>query len=154
MPMTMTALPAAAATTERAGKGLLDRLLTGRVAAMLARNTMISCLAFLLDIALLWALVEHLGANTMPAAAFAFLIASSLHYGFCRSWVFKGTSRSVGSGYAYFLLNAAIGLALTLALFWAFMALDLHYLLARIVASVFAGLTVFVLNAVWNFRIV
>jgi hypothetical protein len=37
-------------------------------------------------------------------------------------------------------------------LFAAFLALGMHYIAARIVTSVFAGLVLFVLNAVLNFR--
>ncbi len=132
--------------------GLFDRLLNGRVAAMLVRNSVVSCATFLLDLILLWVFVEQSGLGKMEAASIAFLIATSVHYGFCRSWVFKGTSRALGSGYFYFLLNAAVGLALTLSLFWLFMMIGLHYLVARVIASVFAGLTVFVLNALFNFR--
>lgn len=152
----MPSAGARAATMDSAGKaqarGMVSRLLTGRVAGMLARNTVISCAAFLLDLLLLWGFVEHLEIAKLPAAAIAFLIATSVHYGFCRSWIFKGTTRGAGEGYVYFLVNAVVGLLLTLTLFWAFMAIGLHYLLARIISSLFAGLTVFLLNAVFSFR--
>lgn len=130
----------------------MARLLTGRVAGLLARNTVVSCAVFLFDLLLLWAFVEFLGMDKLVAAAVAFLIAITIHYGFARGWIFKGTERKVTSGYVYFLINAVVGLVLTIVLFWAFMAVGLHYLVARVVASVFAGLAVFVLNAVLNFR--
>ena len=137
---------------DKAPAGLIGRLLTGRVAGLLARNTVVSCFAFVFDLALLWAFVEYLGMNKLVAAAIAFVIATTLHYAFARTWIFKGTERAVGSGYVYFLINAVVGLVLTLVLFWAFMAIGLHYVIARVVASVFAGLTIFVLNAVFNFK--
>jgi hypothetical protein len=59
----------------------------------------------------------------------------------------------VASGYVYFLINAAIGLGVTMSLFAAFISwTSINYLVARILVSVVAGLTVFLLNAVWNFR--
>jgi putative flippase GtrA len=131
---------------------LVSRLLTGRVAGLLARNTVVSCAAFLFDLLLLWAFVEFLDMDKLVAAAIAFVIAVTLHYVFARSWIFKGTERKVASGYVYFLINAVVGLVLTILLFWAFMQLGLHYVIARVVASVFAGLTIFVLNAVLNFK--
>ena len=76
----------------------------------------------------------------------------SVHYLFCRSWIFKGTERTWASGYVYFLSNAVVGLGVTILLFWAFMGIGMHYLVARVVASVFAGLAVFLLNAILNFR--
>ena len=82
----------------------------------------------------------------------SFLAANSLHYVFGRTWIYRGTSRAIVQGYTYFIINSLGGLLLTLALFAAFIAVGMHYILARIVASVFVGLVLFVLNAVFNFR--
>lgn len=135
-----------------ARRSLGARLLSLRVAKMLGRNTVVSCAVFAFDLLLLWGFVEWLAMDKLLAAAIAFLIANTIHYVFGRSWIFKGTKRRWASGYAYFLVNAVVGLAVTIFLFWAFMALGVHYLAARVVASVFAGLSVFLLNAIFNFR--
>ena len=120
---------------------------------MLARNTIVSCGIFAFDIALLWALVELGGMGKVAAAAIAFVIANSIHYGFGRSWIFRGTDRAFASGYFYFLANAGIGFVITIALFAAMIRwTPINYLVARVLVSVIAGLTVFVLNAVFNFR--
>jgi hypothetical protein len=37
-------------------------------------------------------------------------------------------------------------------LFAAFMAIGMHYIVARIVTSIFAGLVLFLLNSILNFR--
>ena len=57
-----------------------------------------------------------------------------------------------GGRLCLFILNALVGLAITLVLVAGFMALGMHYILARIVTSMFAGLVLFLLNAVLNFR--
>lgn len=120
---------------------------------MLARNTVVSCGIFAFDIALLWLLVEQAGMGKVAAAAVAFVVANSLHYGFGRSWIFRGTDRAFASGYFYFLVNAGIGLVITLSLFAAMIRwTPINYLVARVLVSVISGLTVFVLNAVLNFR--
>ena len=120
---------------------------------MLARNTVVSCGIFAFDIALLWLLVEQAGMGKVAAAAVAFVVANSLHYGFGRSWIFRGTDRAFASGYVYFLVNAGIGLVFTLSLFAAMIRwTPINYLVARVLVSVISGLTVFVLNAVLNFR--
>ena len=90
--------------------------------------------------------------STVPAAAISFIISNSLHYGFGRAWIYRGTERAVIPGYLYFLMNAGIGLIATVGLFALFVDLGLQYLVVRIVASIFVGLLLFVLNAVWNFR--
>ncbi len=120
---------------------------------MLARNTVVSCFCFAFDLLLLWMLVRvgHLG--KLPAAALGFVAANSLHYGLGRAWIFRGTDRALAAGYLYFLVNAVVGLSVTITLYAAFLRFTpINYIVARIVVSVFAGLAVFVLNAVWNFR--
>ena len=101
---------------------------------------------------MLWALVQ-LGMGKVAATALAFVIANSLHYAFARGWIFPGTDRAAAEGYVYFLVNAGIGLVITVILFAALIRwTQINYLLARVLVSVVSGLTVFVLNAVLNFR--
>jgi len=119
---------------------------------LLFRNTVVSTGVFLLGLGLLWLLVEEAGMAKVPAAALSFLAANAVHYVFGRTWIYRGSDRKVVAGYAYFLVNALVGLGVTLLLFAAFLALGMHYIPARIVTSVFAGLVLFVLNAVLNFR--
>jgi putative flippase GtrA len=132
---------------------LAARLLSRKAAAMLARNTVVSCLAFAFDIVLLWALVRLVGWGKLEAAALGFVAANTLHYALGRSWIFRGTERGIADGYVYFLANAAVGLFVTMALYAAFLRYTpINYIVARIIVSVFAGLAVFLLNAVLNFR--
>jgi len=131
---------------------LVDRLLSRRGAILLFRNTVVSTGVFLLGLGLLWLLVEEVGMAKVPAAALSFRAANTVHYLFGRAWIYRGSDRKVVAGYAYFLVNALVGLGVTLLLFAAFLALGMHYIPARIVTSVFAGLVLFVLNAVLNFR--
>jgi putative flippase GtrA len=133
--------------------GLIRRLISRHAGAMLVRNTVVSCAAFAFDIALLWAMVEYSGIAMMPAAAIGFIAANTLHYVFGRVWIFRGTDRGVATGYIYFLLNAGVGLALTMGLYAAFIHwTSIDYIVARVLVSVIAGLAVFVLNAVLNFK--
>ena len=113
---------------------------------------MVSIGVFLLGLVMLWLLVERLGAPPVPAAGLSFLVSHTIHYAFGRTWIFRGTDRKVTTGYILFLLNSLVGLGITVGLFALFVGAGLHYLAARIVVSVFAGLALFVLNAVLNFR--
>jgi putative flippase GtrA len=137
----------------RTGDRWSARLLSRNAAVLLTRNTIVSCFIFAFDLALLWLLVRYLGIDKLSAAAIAFIAANSIHYAFGRSWIFRGTEREVASGYVYFLINAGIGLVVTMGLYAAFIAwTPIDYLVARVIVSVFSGLTVFLLNAVLNFR--
>ncbi|HEU5286211.1 MAG TPA: GtrA family protein [Sphingomicrobium sp.] len=132
---------------------LARRLFSRNAAVLLARNTVVSCLVFVIGLALLWALVELWDVDKLVAAAAGFLVSNSIHYVFGRKWIYRGTERAVASGYAYFLVNAGIGLVVTVTLFAAFLRwTSLNYLVARVVVSVFAGLAMFLLNAMLNFK--
>ena len=132
---------------------LAARLLSRRAGGLLVRNTIVSVGIIALNLVLLWLLVEGAAMQELPAAAVAFIIANSVQYAFGRTWIFRGTERGLASGYVYYFINAGVGLAITLSLFWVLLEFTaLHYLAARIIVSVFAGLTVFLLNATLNFR--
>ena len=138
---------------DEGGATWAGRLLSRKAGWMLARNTVVSCGVFAFDLVLLWALVRFLAMDKVVAAALAFIAATTAHYGFGRTWIFRGTERGVAAGYAYFLINAGIGLVITVVLFAAMLRwTPINYLISRTLVSVIAGLTVFLLNAVLNFR--
>lgn len=134
-------------------RGLARRLFSRNTAVLFARNTLVSCLVFGFGLALLWLLVERLGMAKLAAAAIAFLAANSLHFAFGYGWIYRGTERRLAPGYGYFLVNAAVGFAITMALFAALLRwTGINYLVARVLVSIVAGLAMFVLNAVLNFK--
>jgi len=141
------------AADERSLSALAKRLWSRNAAVLLARNTVVSCLVFAIGLAVLWALVELWGVDKLVAAAAGFLVSNSIHYALGRAWIYRGTERAVAPGYAYFLINAGIGLVITIALFAAFLRwTSIHYLIARVIVSLFAGLAMFLLNATLNFK--
>lgn len=121
--------------------------------AMFVRNTLASFLCFGVDVALLYGFIEWLGITYLIAATIAFLIAITLHYAISCMWIFPDSDRGKAAGYVFFLVNAGIGLVLTLATMALLVELaGLHYLFARVAASAVAGVAVFLLNAKFNFR--
>ena len=133
--------------------GWWARLWSRHCAVLLGRNTLVSTGVFALGLAMLWLLVEFAHVGKLEATAVTFLIATSLHYTLGRTWIYRGTDRGIVPGYGLFLVNAMIGLAVTLMLFDALVRFTpIHYLVARVIVSVFAGLVMFLLNAVLNFR--
>lgn len=134
---------------------LAARLLSMRVGAMLVRNTIVSCFVFVIGLAVLWVLVTRAGLDQVISAGIGFLIANSLHYLLGRSWIFRGSDRRLDTGYVFFVINAGVGLIVTMSLFAILLEFtELNYLVARVLVSVVAGLIVFALNAVLNFRLV
>jgi putative flippase GtrA len=133
--------------------GWARRLWSRNAAVLLGRNTVVSIGVFLVGLALLWLLVEVGHVDKLLATGFSFVLATSLHYALGRTWIYRGTARAIGPGYGYFIVNALIGLAITLVIFDALTRYTpIHYLLARVIVSLFAGLAMFLLNASLNFR--
>jgi putative flippase GtrA len=129
------------------------RLTSWKAAELLTRNTAVSSLALVFGLALMWVLVELLGADKVFAAAASFVAATSLHYFLGRGWIFAGTERGFASGYGYFVIIAGVGFAITVWLFAAIIRwTPVNYLVARVIVSAFAGLVMFLLNALLNFK--
>ena len=134
---------------KEAGKTAVD----GRTLRMFGRHTVVSTIAFAFHLALLWCLVELLDMAHMPAAILAFFLPMTLAYVLDREWVFPGSRRGVAKGYLYFPINVGIGSPLMLATFWALMHFaGFHYLIARVLASCVAGIAIFLLNGLFNFK--
>ena len=132
---------------------MLKRFFTRRAGGMLWRNTVVSTGVFLVGLGVLWLLVEKASVDPVIATGISFLIANSIHYIFGRTWIFAGSQRKLSTGYLLFLVNAVVGLIVTVGLFWVLTHwTPMNYLVARMVVSVFAGLAVFILNAAFNFR--
>lgn len=132
---------------------LRKRLLNRRGSILFIRNAAASTLSFLVDLLLIWIMIEHMGFDKLAAVAIGFVLANAFHYFLARVWVFRGTLRGIVSGYVYFLANSLLGLAIILGTFALLTdALGVPYLIARVAASLCAGTLVFVLNATLNFH--
>ena len=130
-----------------------SRLWSRNAAVLLVRNSVVSVCMFLLGLVGLFLLVEYAHINALVATAVTFMIATTLHYALARTWVYRGTEREVLPGYGYFIINALVGLTVTLSLFALLTWLTgMHYLAARVLVSLVAGLTMFLLNATLNFK--
>ena len=130
-----------------------EAVVENRVVRMFGRNTVASTIAFALDLAILWCLVELLDFPRVPAAVVAFLIPMVVFYVLERQWVFAGTKRGVAAGFVLFAVNVGIGFAVMLAIYWSLLLFtDIHYLVARIAGSVVNGIVMFVLNGLFNFK--
>ncbi len=120
---------------------------------MLLRNTVSSSLSFLVSIGVLWLLVTYASMDEVLAAAIGFIAAQSVHYALARGWIFPESDRAVATGYVIFLLNASLGMAITVSLYAVLLDwTGMNYLIARVLVSVVAGLAMFLSNATLNFR--
>lgn len=130
-----------------------DGFFTRHCIALYLRNAVVSAPCFLVDLGIVWVLVEALGLPRLAAVVIGFVAANALHYLGARAWIFRGTDRGLLEGYLLFLGNALVGLGVVLVGFSLLShAFGAHFLLARVAASLIAGTLVFFLNARLNFH--
>lgn len=109
---------------------------------------------FLFDLLLLWLFIDGFGVPTLPATAVAFLIAVSVNFALSRKLVFRGSSRTLKRGYAYFISYAAIGMTLTTLLMWILTEFtSLHYVVVRVLIACVVGIGNYLANLYLNFRV-
>ena len=107
-----------------------------------------------LDLLLLAAMTELLGVPYFVAVPAGFLAAATLNYAISRKHVFRGTSRAVHHGYAYFITLASLG-ALVTTLGTAFFVeyAGFYYLFARVFVAGFVGAANYLMNLHFNFKV-
>ncbi len=111
-------------------------------------------LGLTIDLSLLYLLVTTLQVPYMIAVPLSFLIAVTIHYSICRTWVFRGTTRPLKVGYIYFISILLFSLLIVQTIVVAGVELlELNLYVARIIAAFIAGCSSFYLNARYNFRL-
>jgi len=107
-----------------------------------------------LDLFLLYLLIDRFQVHYVPATALAFGIAVSINYLISRRFVFTGTLRSVHASYGIFLLIAGAGMGAVTGLMVVFHELfQLPYLPARIIIASIVGLWTYGMNLYVNFKV-
>jgi putative flippase GtrA len=118
------------------------------------RNAVTSLPTFLLDLGLLFLLVQRGHLNYLVATVIAFLIANGLGYFMARWLVFAETKRGVSTGLVYFLAIAAISaFALTPLMWLGVSVLHVDVIVSRIVAATIVGVGSYLANLMFNFRV-
>jgi putative flippase GtrA len=112
-----------------------------------------SGIATLADLTLLLFFTEIIGIFYLASATMAFILGSSLNYSINKYWNFKKSKVKYLRGLLSFTIIGAIGLILTLSLMAFFVEfLNIHYLIARIIAAFLIVIWNFIMNRVFTFK--
>jgi len=112
-----------------------------------------SSFTLMIDMLILFILVEFFGILAFIGAGISFTISTSINYFINRSWGFKGTLTGVIKGYSLFLFFSILGIALTVFLMWIFVdVLEVHYLISRIIVAIIEGTLTFIVNSIFTFK--
>ena len=91
---------------------------------------------FLLELAVLYGLVEFLGVYYLLAAAIAFTIAVAANYVLCLRWVFRGGRPQNRKMMVLFLGSSVAGLGINQLCMWTMVSwLGIHYLIAKVIST-------------------
>ena len=74
----------------------------------------------LIEMGVLWLLVDKAHMDTIPGTAIAFLVSVAVNYLMCMAWVFKGAKDGGLSAKLGFAVTSGIGFFLNLLLMWIF----------------------------------
>lgn len=109
---------------------------------------------FAFDLLLLYIFTDVAKINYIVAAGAAFVVAVSLNYFLSRKYVFKGSARTVRSGYVNFLSIALVGLLLVIGGMYVLVSVfDFNYLLSRIGIAGLTGFWNYLINLFINFDV-
>lgn len=119
-----------------------------------AKYTLIGMLTFGADLTLMFFLTAWEGLPSPVAVFLSFSAGISLNYLLSRKYVFRGTERSLHTGYLNMLLAAGIGAFFTtsltvLAVQW----LAVSYLFARVLVAGLVGIGNYAFNLYVNFKV-
>jgi dolichol-phosphate mannosyltransferase len=122
--------------------------------AQLVRFLMVGGLGILVNLTILWALVNFASLNYLPAAALSFIAAVSFNFAGNRLFAFRAQGKgSVTGQYAKFFTVSVLSLVINLGAL--FMLVDLGhlwYMAGQVIAIVTATACNFAGNKVWTFR--
>lgn len=118
------------------------------------RYVVVGVSTFLLDLTLLFLIIDLFHVSPVIAAGCSFIIALSINYLLSLRYVFTESQRSVMSTYISFLILGVVGLILvTVLMYIATHVLYWHYLKSRIIIAGIVGVFNYLLNLYVNFQV-
>ncbi len=123
-----------------------------KVLAQMAKFGIVGVVATVLDFLILFVLADFIGLHYLTAAALAFVAATLFNYAASMRYVFTsrfGEAEKRQELLLFFTLSV-IGLGLNQVLMWVFVdQVALHYLVAKIAATVFVMAWNFISRKIW-----
>ncbi len=119
-----------------------------------ARYSAVGVSTFLLDLLIVFVLVNGFAVHYLVAIAIGFIAGVSINYAVSRLWVFRGTLRSLGEGYLYFVCAGLLGLGAILSLTALLVeSFGISLFPARIAVSGIVGIGNYLFNLYLNFKV-
>ena len=117
------------------------------------RQGVVGMVCFVLNLALMWSLVEILGLHVLPATAICFFALNAIGHHLSRLVVFRHSERTYGHSLTRFSLVMALSFALNLsAMALTTQWLEMPYLLASTLIAALFFVGNFVAHRDWTFR--
>lgn len=118
------------------------------------RYTGIGVATFVIDLALLFLLIDALNLNILFSTGLAFLGALTLNFFLSRKYVFPFSKRKDMHAYLYFIGFALLGMAITVLLMWLLVSFTAwHFAFSRILIALVVGFGNYYANLFLNFKV-
>lgn len=118
-----------------------------------SKYTAVGVSTYILDLGIVALLTYVFDIYYTTAVAIGFIIGISLNYQVTYHWVFKGTKRKKLTGYIIFGLLGLLGMTLiTLGTSFLVENFGLQLFVARSIVGGFLGIVGFMVNAIFNFK--
>lgn len=120
----------------------------------LSKYASVGVSTFLIDLGILFSLTTLFHVFYLYAVAIGFGIGITLNYIISRTWVFKGTARTIHHGYIYFVGGGVVSLGVVLTLVGILVGtLGIPLLIARGIVSGIVGIGNYLFNLYINFNV-
>lgn len=128
-----------------------------RLYRLLARGVKYSIIGvstYTLDISIVLLLTTHTTLYYPFAVAIGFFIGVTVNFLISYHWVYADSAQTAGRGYLYFVTIALLGIVVITASTTALVeTLGLSLLVARTVVATLVGIGVFLINTIFNFKV-
>ncbi len=119
-----------------------------------SRYASVGISTFIVDLGIVFFLINTFQINYLYAVAVGFIIGISLNYTISRLWVFKGSTRTIHHGYLYFVSAGLISLTAVLTFVGIMVSgLGIPLIIARPIVSGIVGCGNYLFNLHFNFKV-
>tara|TARA_Y100000310_G_C20400183_1_gene677026 strand:- start:288 stop:674 length:387 start_codon:yes stop_codon:yes gene_type:complete len=119
----------------------------------LAKYFTIGTISTLINLSVLYLLVEYFNFYYILAAAIAYILAITNSFFWNKKWTFNNKLHEYRKQYGKYLLVSVFGLIISLSLLIFFVeVLNFWYLLSQLFSIAFVGMATFLSNKYWTFR--
>ena len=118
------------------------------------KYTLVGITGLILDMIILYCLVEFLHMPVVPASAISFFVSMVNNFFLHKYWTFKDLSHHFERQFVSFFIIALANLAITVVCMYFFSdILKIWYMIAKVLTSIIVLIFSYTMNRMWTFKL-